>query len=212
MAAISGTSGNDTIQPGGVSAGVTGGVPGSANDIIFGSAGSDSLDGGGSNTLDYSALAGPILLTSGSTAYAGTVTKPAGTDSFANINIFVGTGGSDTLIGTTDLGTTQPRTISLRGGAGNDLIDGAKSSLNNANYQSSTAGISASLQTSTDADGNWFGTAQDGLGGTDTLKNVLRVKGSAYDDTILGSDRFDVVDGSLGSDRIDLGAGYNTVR
>ncbi|HEY9878649.1 MAG TPA: calcium-binding protein [Leptolyngbyaceae cyanobacterium] len=53
MANIYGTSGNDTIKPGSISAGVTGGVPSSAADVIYGYAGNDILDGGlGADIMD----------------------------------------------------------------------------------------------------------------------------------------------------------------
>ncbi|MFZ4406823.1 MAG: calcium-binding protein, partial [Paracraurococcus sp.] len=53
MATITGTSGNDTIQPGLVSPGVTGGTPTAGDDSIQGLAGNDSIDGGdGNDTID----------------------------------------------------------------------------------------------------------------------------------------------------------------
>ncbi len=47
MATITGTSGNDTIWPGTVTPGVTGGEPGPGNDSILGLGGDDRLSGGG---------------------------------------------------------------------------------------------------------------------------------------------------------------------
>jgi serralysin len=49
MASIIGTSGNDTIRGNGVSAGVTGGIPGLDADRILGLGGGDSIEGGAGN-------------------------------------------------------------------------------------------------------------------------------------------------------------------
>jgi Ca2+-binding RTX toxin-like protein len=46
MPFISGTFGNDTIMPDGISPGVSGGLPGVGDDYIYGYGGDDSLSGG----------------------------------------------------------------------------------------------------------------------------------------------------------------------
>ena len=51
MATVFGTSGNDSISPTGVSAGVTGGVPGNGADYMSGWGGSHIIDGGGGKAV-----------------------------------------------------------------------------------------------------------------------------------------------------------------
>ncbi|OPY91470.1 MAG: Hemolysin-type calcium-binding repeat (2 copies) [Syntrophus sp. PtaU1.Bin208] len=61
MATIKGTSGDDTITPGYVSPGVTGGIPSGAADTIYGYGGNDTIDGGGGNDwIDAGSGADPV--------------------------------------------------------------------------------------------------------------------------------------------------------
>ena len=54
MATVFGTSGSGSISTTGLSAGVTGGVPGNGGDYIYGVGSSDTVDGGdGTNKLDF---------------------------------------------------------------------------------------------------------------------------------------------------------------
>ena len=54
MATGFGNSGSDSISTAGLSAGVTGGVPGNGGDYIYGVGSSDTVDGGdGTNKLDF---------------------------------------------------------------------------------------------------------------------------------------------------------------
>ncbi|KMO43314.1 hypothetical protein VQ02_00480 [Methylobacterium variabile] len=201
-----GNPGNDTLT------GTT------ADDNFFGSAGNDSIAGGGGTTNGdfifygpingYAGITGPITVTFGPTLYTGTVTKPTGTDTFTGIRGVSGTTAADTLIGTTNTSTNYRFPIQLTGAAGNDTIDGKGLTINIAAYQFSPAGINVNLQTSTSGS-DVFGTAQDGYGTTDTLKNVVRVRGSGFDDTIVGSNASDFFDGSLGNDTYD-GVGSQT--
>jgi hypothetical protein len=94
MATITGTSGNDTIRPSGVSAGVTGGVPSSVQDFIFGTAGSDTIDGGGGgDQVRYSNLTGAVTVN----LLTGVVFKSTGADSLSNISDIVGTAFDDRI-------------------------------------------------------------------------------------------------------------------
>ena len=113
-----------------------------------------------------------------------------------------------------------PFWIVLRGRLGDDFIDGRKSQLNQTSYFDSPHGVTITLQTSIDGSGNWFGTAADGnqvsgqAAGTyyaDTLRNVTRAAGSAFDDTITGSAANDRFDASAGNDTYDGGGGFNTI-
>jgi len=119
-------------------------------------------------------------------------------DGLGGNDLLVGMGGNDSLRG----GAGQD---TLAGGAGNDTLDGGTitdtvnlSDLNVASYSASTSGVNVNLQT---------GTASDGFGGTDTLVNLNFVVGSAYNDTLTGSNSqiFEQFDGGLGDDVIDGG-------
>jgi Ca2+-binding RTX toxin-like protein len=98
MATIIGTSGNDTITPAGVSAGVTGGIPSDADDSINGLAGNDLLDGSGGNDK-LSGVDGNDTLEGG-----------LGDDTLD------GGGGNDTLRGGAGVDT-------ILGGDGDDVIE-----------------------------------------------------------------------------------------
>ena len=66
-------------------------------------------------------------------------------------------------------------------------------------YTSSTAGVVVTLNDTAD------GSASDGLGGTDVLRNIEGVRGSAFNDTLTGSDSavFESFEGREGNDSID---------
>ena len=120
----------------------------------------------------------------------------------ANANSLQGFGGADTLLGGAGGDT-------LQGGAGNDSLDGGAitdrvnyADLNVVNYSGSYSGVNVTLG------GNGVGTAQDGMGGTDTLVNLNSVVGSMLDDTLTGSSDmiFEMFEGGAGNDIIDGGA------
>src|SRR3712207_3526865 len=100
VATIVGTSGNDTIQPSGVSPGVTGGVPGGGFDQILGSGGNDRIVGGGGfDALDYSGfLAANAITVAWNPLGFGTVGKAGlGTDTVSGVAQIHGTPGADRL-------------------------------------------------------------------------------------------------------------------
>ncbi|WP_426954737.1 beta strand repeat-containing protein [Muricoccus radiodurans] len=171
--------------------------------------GNDTIDGaGGYNIADYAPLTGPVTVTitgigAGLFGWAnGTVVKAgAGQDTLTNVNEFRGTNEADVLNGTT--AAYSWNTISLRGGAGNDTINGQDNANNRADYSGATSAVVVDLAA---------GTAQDGQGGTDTLNAVRNVFGSGFDDTLLGgtgNDSFRV--GSGGEHTVDGRGGINTI-
>jgi len=120
MAFISGTAGDDTIAPGGNSAGVTGGLPTAAADSIFAGGGQDSIDGGGGNdTID--GWVGNDTLRGG----AG----DDGVYGFSGDDLLIGGTGTDSLFGETgddgfDLNSvTNLAGWIVDGGVGNDGVD-----------------------------------------------------------------------------------------
>jgi len=197
---VGGTNHNDSIT------GDTG------NNTLQGRGGNDTLDGGaGTDTADY------FHATQGVTASLLTNTATGdGTDTFISIENLNGSGYNDVLTG--DAGNNVLNGLAgndqllggagsdtLNGGAGNDTLDGGTitdtvnlTDLNVAVYAGAPSGANINLQT---------GTASDGWGGTDTLSNVNFVLGTAYNDTIIGSNGglFEQFDGGLGDDSIDGG-------
>jgi FG-GAP-like repeat/RTX calcium-binding nonapeptide repeat (4 copies) len=205
MATITGTSGNDTINGSLVSAGVTGGVPTSGFDVLMGTLGSDALDGVGFwNRLDYNNLAAANHLTvtitnsTAATPVQGTVGKAGGggTDTIVNFTEIDGTAGADSFTG---YSLQNYITLYFNGRGGNDTINGGSStnSLTGADYSGAPSGANINLGT---------GTASDGWGGTDTLINIFRVRGTGFADTITGGANWDFFVPTAGNDTYD-GAG-----
>ena len=143
MATIYGSAAADTISPSGISAGVSGSIPGSGADFISGLGGNDVLDGGGgANTLLGGAGNDTIFATGlaelldggdGTDTYVyvgsdwafidlgtcatGTVLKASVTDTISGFQAVFASPGNDTLKGTKTADT-------LGGGEGDDIIDG----------------------------------------------------------------------------------------
>ncbi|NDY92866.1 beta strand repeat-containing protein [Ideonella livida] len=123
-------------------------------------------------------------------------------------NTLVGALGDDTLNG--GAGSDW-----LEGGAGDDSLDGgliadrlAFSDGNWASYRNATASVAVDLSGIAGDGSVGTGTASDGVGGTDTLRNINLVAGSAFDDDITGSAalQFEMFEGGLGDDTLDGGA------
>jgi Ca2+-binding RTX toxin-like protein len=223
---ITGLAGNDTLDGGAGNDTLLGGT---GADVLMGGAGNDSLDGGvtldhtfaGSDdnftTYNYATAGVNINLSSitgdGSTG-SGTASGDAsvGVDTLMNINQIQGSNFNDIITGSTALIFEH-----IEGGAGNDTLDGGAitDTLNGDNgnrvtYQNTTgAGVTVDLVT---------GTAVGALGsnaGSDTLFNFDQVRGSNFDDTLLGSNRTDKTEffeGRAGNDYIDGRGGFDTVR
>ena len=113
------------------------------------------------------------------------------------------TGFDDTLIGGAD-----DFFEAFLGWAGNDFIDGG-TGFDDASYSFDPAGVTVNLLT---------GTATDGFGDTDTLRNIEGVIASEFDDLLTGSaldndffglGGFDVLYGGAGNDFIDGGLGID---
>ena len=86
----------------------------------------------------------------------------------------------------------------LDGGAGDDIIDGGTGGSDAVSYAEESAGVTVNLAT---------GTATDGSGGTDRLRNIDDVIGSDHDDVITGDDTDNDLYGGDGDDTITSGAG-----
>lgn len=157
--------------------------------------------------------------TDGDDALAGTggtanwITGGAGNDTItgADLNdILNGNGGQDTLIGGADADV-------LIGGADNDVLiggangmrDGAAAGdiliggegLDIASYENATAGVTASLSDNSGNTGDAAGDSYDGIEG---------LRGSTFDDTLIGDDGDNELRGDKGDDKLRGGLGDDT--
>lgn len=188
------------------------GLPGypSNGTTFFASRGSDLINGTLSlagNGVYYNSLGsggGTIIATFSDYLNATVMKSIGGADTLINVNNIFGSTGGDVFNGSP---TAAPddvyvQTRVLQGREGNDTINGFGLTINRADYSSATSAISVDLAA---------GSASDGQGGTDLLINVRRVRGSNFNDTILGSAGDDVIETrTIGSHRLDGGGGTNT--
>ena len=175
-------------------------------------------------TLDYSPTGGGVVsfvdgIFGGFTIANGVVIENAtgggGGDTIignAAANVLTGNGGADILMGRAGNDTLLGGLGDdmLAGGLGNDLIDGG-SGIDTADYSAATAGITLNLISQS---------AQNtGAAGSDTVRGVENVIGSAFNDTITGNgfgnvltggNGDDALAGNLGNDTLTGGAGTDT--
>jgi Ca2+-binding RTX toxin-like protein len=225
---LNGDEGHDNLAGGAGSDVISGGA---GNDVVQGGGGNDTLDGGtitdrvsfsDGNTLSYagdtlgvninlSGITGDGSVGSGTVTARSSLTGNAGTDVVRNFSFIVGGSGADSILGSSASIFEQ-----FVGGLGNDTIDGGAisadgTSNNRATYVNETAAVVVSLGGNANASGTATGTTI----GTDTLFNINQVRGSAFADSITGSDRTDVTEsfeGRAGDDTIDGEGGFDIVR
>ena len=180
------------------------------SETFEGRSGNDFIDGRGGFDIvryDFSNGAVTVNLVTGTGGGAD-----AGSDVFVNIEGIQGSAFNDILTGGnaangTVVGLGDGVSEFFRGGAGNDTIDGGQG-YDTVSYSNSTAGVVVKLNDNLD------GSASDGLGGTDTLRNIEAVRGSQFNDVLTGSDTAafesfeglngdDTIDGLGGADRVD---------
>lgn len=154
---------------------------GSGNDTINAVGDRFSLFGGnGTDTLTTTGNSSNLVAGSGDTTLVANGTG----------NTLVGSSGNDTLQILSGSGNR------LVGGTGNNMLDGGSGS-NTADYSAAPAGVVVDLGA---------GTASNGYGGTDTLKDIHSVVGSIYADMLTGTAAADTFDG-YGSDDLEVGNG-----
>ncbi|WP_164934398.1 Ig-like domain-containing protein [Bradyrhizobium zhanjiangense] len=202
--------------------GVPGAILGDAGDnILTGTAGNDIFQGFGGNDI-FNGLSGVdraayVDATGGITAdlTAGTVTGPGvGTDTLIGIEAIQGSNFADHysavgFSGNSGVPGTPIGFNSFEGMGGDDIITGTVNpsgeSLTRISYVSATAAVVVDLAAGT-ANG-------DASVGNDTFTNVNSVIGSAFGDTLRGSDNpngtFEQYDGRAGNDLIDGRGGYD---
>ena len=115
-----------------------------------------------------------------------------------------GTAGDDTLVG----GIYNDRLYGLGGddtligGRGPDILDGGPGS-DTADYDASLEGVFINLSDAAPESG--------GHASGDILISIENIRGSSYDDTIIGDDNDNVLHGGYGNDRLDGGGGADQV-
>ncbi len=108
------------------------------------------------------------------------------------VNVMDGGAGDDVIYGHAGDDT-------LIGGLGNDLLDGG-AGVDTASYAGASAGVTASLLTQTASGG----------AGSDVLKDIENLTGSAFNDTLTGSAVANILVGGAGDDRLDGRQGVDT--
>ena len=187
---LDGNGGNDTLSGGAGNDTIRGGL---GNDVLEGGAGNDTLDGGaGSDLASYATATTDLIVTLGPT-----LSVPGfGIDALSNIEGLLGGSGNDSLTGDGSANI-------LEGGPGNDTLDGAAGN-DTASYAGATAGVSVNLNLGTQA--------QNTLGaGTDTLRSIENLSGSAGNDTLTGSTAVNALTGGEGDDSLSGLGGNDTL-
>lgn len=181
---------------------------GLGDDTLLGGTGYDSLDGGaGFDIADYSGTNISVNV-SLETGYAGGGRGSASyRDRWVDIEGFAGSAGSDRLNGNDEdnhlLGNGGYDTLRGRGGA--DTLDGGGGGMDVADYEDSDAFVSVNLKTG-DTSGGGAGNDAEG----DVFVSIEGLIGSRWDDTLIGDDGDNLMQGRLGQDYIDGGDGIDT--
>ncbi|MEM1429173.1 MAG: DUF4214 domain-containing protein [Pseudomonadota bacterium] len=193
-----------------------------AGPVFFGAgSGNDHLVGsvGGGDTVDYYATFGNDI--AGIGMHGAVIDLAAGMarDPWGDLDVLIGIENAwgsrqgDQITGTdgynllrgqqgADLLRGGGGDDDLAGGSGNDTLDGGAGTQDEADYSRDPEAIWASL-----ADG----VVQDGHGDVDTLIRIESIRGSAFDDTILGGEAGDWLRGDGGDDVLRGGAGDDTL-
>ena len=138
-----------------------------------------------------------------------------GTDTLLNIEAVYGSAFADSITGGAENNNFQ-------GGAGDDTMDGGAGTdivtyFNDLDSNLDGFGVTVNLSSAT-ISGTWgvaysqaAGTATDGWGGTDTLIGIENLKGSNYNDVLVGDAGSNSLNGSAGDDLLFGGLGRDTL-
>ncbi len=179
------------------------------------SAGNDTIDGGeGFDNIGHFDAPTGVVTDLG----AGTTTDGFGTvDTLISIEGVDGSSFGDTLIGDDSNNFLDGRAgddllqglggefDNFRGSQGNDTIDGGAGTDRVEYHRDADRGGLAGVMVDLDA-----GTATDGFGDTDTLIDIEDVRGTQFDDTIIGNGDDNYIEGEAGNDSIAGGDGRDT--
>ncbi|MDF2231053.1 calcium-binding protein [Albimonas sp. CAU 1670] len=172
------------------------------DDMFVGGAGDDEIDGGVDSwdeydMVDYRAEGGGGGVNVN--LATGVATDTFGdTDTLISIEEVRGTDQDDVMVG-----NAYDNWFEL--GAGDDSVDGGAGAFDQVAYHSETGGAGVSVDLA-------LGTATDTYGDTDTIANIEGVRGSRWDDTILGDDADNTYRGLAGDDTLDGRGGEDEVR
>lgn len=197
-------------------------LTGDAGDnVLTGGLGADRLNGGsGVDTASYVASALGVTVNLANLAAQSSAGEAAG-DILSGIENLIGSQKNDSLSGNAGpnelYGASGDDTLSgaagndvlmggagddlLQGGAGADYIDGGDGT-DTASYVGSTAGVTVTLQKSTQTS---VAHAQG-----DILFDIENLTGSGYQDTLTGSNGDNVLEGGAGADKLEGGLGSDT--
>jgi Ca2+-binding RTX toxin-like protein len=159
-------------------------------DLFVGELGDDSIEGGGG--FDIVAYNTRLSGTAGVSVnlLAGQATGGYGNDKLVGIGGATGTDNDDLLVGHSGFNW-------FRGDAGNDTINGGAGS-DAAAYDRAPGAVTVSLLSGTSS----------GPDGNDTLIDIEELRGSGFDDTLIGNDQPNTLLGRNGNDSL-LGNGGN---
>ena len=198
-----GAGGDETLEGGG------------GKDTLIGGAGDDTLIGDGAgtdtavDTADYSGAAGPIAIdfTAAGTiggVSAGIVSNgtDVGTDVIVGIERIIGTDAADSFVVGSDFVSDFTDYVEFEGRGGDDTIIG--NGATRIAYRAAAGGVTVDL-----ASGIATGGASVGI---DSFTDVNQAVGSAFDDTLTGSNSSDdTLLGGAGTDHLDGRGGFDLV-
>ncbi|MEH3086241.1 MAG: PA14 domain-containing protein [Xylophilus ampelinus] len=195
-------------------------LAGLGHDLVFGQAGNDTLDGGaGNDTLEGGEGADSLIGGTGIDliAYTGSpdgvdVDLQARTASGGDAQGDIFGGDIEGVIGSAynDILRGSAGNDILRGGAGEDLLEGRGGAdtldggdgFDTVDYSSASKAVKVDL-------GAGVGIGGDAEG--DTYQNIEAVRGSAFNDTLIGDASANLLDGGDGNDTLIGGAGADTL-
>ena len=165
---------------------------GAGDDILEGGAGDDVIDGGaGRDTVSYEHSGEAVEINLGRENYAG---GDAEGDTIREVENIMGSAYADTLTG--DSGDNE---IEGRGGA--DIIEGG-AGFDTVSYENSAEAVEINLMTGEHRGGDARG---------DIIREVEYIKGSEYDDILIGNETNNRIEGGAGDDVLEGGAGFDTL-
>jgi len=196
---LRGNGGNDTLNGG------------QGDDIIFGGAGADNLDGGSGgetatgDTLDFSDLTDSVALTL-TTSSDGTALSNGDTDIFSNFERYILTSQDDTINSSSgdDIVSGGDGNDTFFASVGADVFDGEGGTADVIDYSTRGSGvyIEVDLSASPNLTVDVRNSGDDSLIEQDVINNI---------ENVVGSDGNDVFTDGSTSNRIDGGAGSDTV-
>lgn len=219
---VIGTNGDDQITGDGFSNSISGGAGNdilsglAGNDTLVGGAGADSMDGGvGNDTFTVTTTANDASdtivggLGNDTISISGTIAFVVTDANIGGVEFVTLTAASNVkLVGQTEAFTITGSTgaDTIFGGSGNDLIDGG-AGVDTVDYSTVLTGTGITLTLN---GGQTVNASGSSVAGTDRIRNVENVVGSALADIITGDYQANIITGGNGADTLDGGAGNDT--